>query len=285
MMQKIDSHVHVWTLARGDYTWLTADLEDIYRDFSLDDVWTDARRTGVERCILVQAAASAEETDFLLSLAARDSRIAGVVGWVDFEAGTAVSEIRQRASQAGLVGLRPMIADLPDLHWILKDSLAPALKAMSETGLVFDAHAHPQLVTVITELAQRFPDLSIVMNHAGKPPISTGELDKWRGDISALAACPNVATKLSGLLTEAGTRTDDDAIAEIVHHIAACFGHERVLWGSDWPVLTMAGNYLDWVAQSERLITRYFPANEDAIWHANATRIYLETPGGRHEQA
>ncbi|MEQ9437258.1 amidohydrolase family protein [Hyphomonas sp.] len=285
MMAKLDAHMHVWSLARGDYDWLTPSLADIYRDFCLDDVWPDAQQAGVKRCILVQAAASAEETDYLLSLAANDDRIAGVVGWVDFEAGNAVGEIERRAAQQGLVGLRPMIADLPDPEWILQSRVAPALDTMSQTGLVLDGHARPDLVPVVTALASRYPALSIVLNHAGKPPISTGEVDTWLADITVLAACPNVSTKLSGLLTEAGARADDAAIGEIVAHLAACFGPRRVIWGSDWPVLTMAGTYQEWAGQSERLIARYFPGNEDAIRHANAARIYLGNSGGRLGQA
>lgn len=285
MIAKLDAHLHVWTLARGDYTWLTPDLSEIYRDFSIDDACPEAEQTGVQRFILVQAAASAAETDFLLSLAAADKRVAGVVGWVDFQSEAVAEDIKRRAAQERLVGIRPMIADIPDPDWILRDDIAPALKAMSDTGLVFDGHARPDLISVMTTLAKRHPDLSIVVNHAGKPPINTGDLDTWRGDIRALAACQNVCTKLSGLLTEAGDRTDDVSIGSVVEHVADCFGHERVLWGSDWPVLTMAGNYTDWAAQSERLISRYFAGHEEAVWRTNAERIYLENSGGQLEQA
>lgn len=277
--------MHVWALARGDYTWLTPALSDIYRDFGIDDAWTEADEAGVQNCILVQAAASAAETDFLLSLAAADKRVAGVVGWVDFEAETAADEIKRRAAQTSLVGIRPMIADLPDPGWILQDRFAPALEAMSDTGLVFDGHARPDLIGVMTTLAKRYPDLSIVLNHAGKPPIENDDLGDWRTDIEALSTCPNVSTKLSGLLTEAGARSDDASIGDIVQHVATCFGPKRVLWGSDWPVLTMAASYADWAAQSARLIARYFAGHEDAVWRTNAARIYLENSGGQLGQA
>ena len=285
MIAKLDSHLHVWTLARGDYTWLTPDLSEIYKDFSINDAWPEAEQAGVQRFILVQAAASAAETDFLLSLAAADKRVAGVVGWVDFQSETAADEVRRGAAQEGLVGVRPMIADLPDPRWILQDECAPALKAMNESGLVFDGHARPDLISVMTTLAQSYPDLSIVVNHAGKPPIASGDLDDWRADIKALSACPNVFTKLSGLLTEAGARTNDDAIGAVVEHVVSCFGHERVLWGSDWPVLTMVASCADWAAQSERLIKRHFAGHEASVWRTNAERIYLKNSGGQRGQA
>ena len=279
MIAKLDAHLHVWTLTRGDYTWLTPEFSEIYQDFSIDDVWPDAEQAGVQRFILVQAAASAAETDFLLSLAAADKRVAGVVGWIDFPSMQAAEEIRRRAAQHRLVGIRPMIADRPDPNWILQDACAPALEAMSDAGLVFDGHARPDLIRVMTVLAQRYPDLRMVIDHAGKPPIESGNLDEWREDIRALSACPNVSTKFSGLLTEAGKHTDDVSIGVAVEHIANCFGHERVLWGSDWPVLNMAGTYAGWAAQSERLVTQYFAGHEDAVWRTNAEQIYLKNAG------
>ena len=279
MIEKLDCHMHIWRLQRGDYEWLTPDLESIYRDFGVEDVWDEAQACGVRQVILVQAAASAAETDFLLHIAETDRRVAGVVGWVDFEADDAAEQITRRADNSDLLGVRPMIADLSDPHWILKEACAPALKSLESNGLVFDAHAHPDLVPVMTRLAARYPDLSIVLNHAGKPQIASSDLAVWGRDIEELARHENVSCKLSGLLTEAGARTDDAAIGEVVQHIGACFGPERLLWGSDWPVLTMAGNYTDWVSQSERLVDQYYPDHAEAIFSGNAKRIYSRKAG------
>lgn len=278
-MEKLDAHMHVWQLHRGDYDWLTPDLGTIYRDFEIDDVWNEAADAGVSRTILVQAAASAAETDFLLGLATTDQRVAGVVGWVDFEAPDAAAQIARRAKNKRIVGLRPMIADIPDPHWILGDAFIPALEAMLVNGLVFDAHARPDLVNAMTSLAARYPDLQIVLNHGGKPPIASCQLDAWRQDISTLARQKNVACKLSGLLTEAGPYSDDVGIGEVVEYLADCFGPNRLLWGSDWPVLNMAGSYSGWTSQSERLIGKHLPGHEPAIWAGNAERIYLDRKG------
>jgi L-fuconolactonase len=278
-MEKLDAHMHVWQIERGDYDWLTPDLGIIYRDFEIDDVWNEAADAGVSRTILVQAAASAAETDYLLGLATTDERVAGVVGWVDFEAPDAAAQIARRARDRRIVGLRPMIADIPDPSWILEDAFTPALEAMLVNGLVFDAHARPDLVNVMTLLATRYPDLQIVLNHGGEPPIASRQLDEWRRDISTLARQKNVACKLSGLLTEAGPYSDDVAIGEVVEHFADCFGPNRLLWGSDWPVLNMAGSYSAWASQSERLIGTYLPGHARAIWVGNAERIYLHRTG------
>ena len=279
MTGKLDAHMHVWRLARGDYDWLTPDLGPLWRDFAIDDAWPEARQAGVSQVILVQAAATTAETDFLLSVAEVDERVAGVVGWIDFEAAHALDEVERMAATRRIVGLRPMIADLPDPEWILRKEFGPVLAAMAQHGLVFDGHARHDLVPVMTELAGRHPDLTIVLNHGGKPQIADRRLDPWRDEIAALAQHPNVSCKISGLLTEAGPHKDDDSIGEIVGHLGKCFGAGRLLWGSDWPVLALAASYRAWAEQSARLIERWFPDQADRIWRGNAERIYLGKGG------
>ncbi|KCZ50881.1 amidohydrolase family protein [Hyphomonas pacifica] len=279
MMKKLDAHMHVWRLDRGDYDWLSPELGPIYRDFNIDDVWEEAEAENVQRVILVQAAGTLAETEFMLSLARQDRRIAGVVGWVNLEDGDAAQQIARLAEDRQIVGVRPMIADLPQGDWILDVRFRPLLDQMARLGLVLDGHARADLIPVKTTLAQRHPELQIVLNHAGKPPIASGGLATWRKDLAELAICPNVTCKMSGLLTEAGTHTDDNSIGTVVEHVADCFGPERVMWGGDWPVLTLAGTYTQWAEQSERLIRRYFAGHEHAVCIANAERIYLSRKG------
>lgn len=279
-MNRLDAHMHVWRINRADYDWLTPDLTALYRDFSVDNVWKEASACGVSKTILVQAAASVAETDFLLGLAASDPRIAGIVGWVEFEAADAAAQVRRHSEDARIVGLRPMIGDIADPNWILQGAFSPVLQAMVDGGLVFDAHARADLVSVMAKVADLHPDLQIVLNHGGKPRIAAHDLSGWFDDIAALAQRSNVACKFSGLLTEAGPRTDDASIGEVIAHLAATFGPKRLLWGSDWPVLTMAGSYAGWASQSERLIEQYLSGHADAIWRANAERIYFGWTGG-----
>jgi L-fuconolactonase len=275
----IDSHMHVWALARGDYGWLTPDLAPLYSDYAIDDVWPDASAGGVSQVILVQAAPTAAETDFLLTLAAGDTRVAGVVGWVDLEAEAAPREIKRRAENSKVIGLRPMLPDLPDPDWILRDTVAPALTAMAEAGLVLDGLAEPRHLPVLTELARRFPKLHIILDHAGKPPIAGGDLSSWAADLDAFAAAPNTACKFSGLLTSAGPHTDDDSLAAAVSAMVHSFGPSRILWGGDWPFMRLNGEYAPWLAQSRRLADRLMGARQDPIWADTARRIYkLETP-------
>ncbi|MEN8723179.1 MAG: amidohydrolase family protein [Alphaproteobacteria bacterium] len=277
-MTIIDSHMHIWTMARGDYDWLTPDLGDIYRDFSVDDVTDDLNRHGVDQVVLVQAAGTTAETDFMLSVARSNDKVGGVVGWIDFAAPDAVEQVKQRAADPHMVGLRPMIADLDDPDWVLRPEFAPVFNAMIDTGLIFDGHARPDLIGQKVELAKRHPDLMIVLNHGGKPPIASADLTQWKRDCSAIAACPNVISKFSGLRTEAGDRTDDAAMREATDHLLATFGPARLMWGSDWPVLTLAGDYAIWFEQTARLLDGLSDDDRAAIMGGTAQNIYFGDP-------
>ncbi len=270
---RVDAHHHLWTLARGDYDWLAPDMTPLYRDFDptlLRPLLDTAR---IDATILVQAAPTEAETAFLLDIAARHGWIAGVVGWTDLSAPGAADRVAALAVPGGLVGFRPMLQDLDDPAWILRPDVAPALDAMVRHGLVFDALIRPAQLGVIVELARRFPALSIVVDHAGKP---AGGLPSaaWRTGIDALAASPNVSVKLSGLLTEAPADAAAEHLAPVFAALLASFGESRILWGSDWPVLNMASDYPRWVATTGLLLASLDRTACDAIWGGNAARIY-----------
>jgi len=243
---RIDAHQHFWRLARGDYGWLTPDLSPLHRDFLPEHLAPLLAQAGVEATILVQAAPTAAETDFLLDLAARTPFVAGVVGWVDFEAPDAATRIGALAARPGLVGLRPMVQDLPDDQWLLRADLAPALTAMGEAGLTFDALVKPRHLPVLARFAARWPDLAIVIDHGGKPDIAAGALEPWASEIRALARDTGVSCKLSGLLTEAAPGAPAADLAPWIDTLLEAFGPRRLMWGGDWPVLTLNGDYGSW---------------------------------------
>lgn len=278
-MTIVDSHLHIWQLRRGDYDWLTPAIGPICRDFSLADVAHDLSASRVGRVILVQAAATAAETDFLVAAAADDGRVAAVVGWTDFAAEDAVGQVMRRAGTPLIVGLRPMIGDIDDPEWITQPHIGPVLQAMSETGLVLDGHARRDLIAPLAQVARRYPDLSIVLNHGGKPDIARllAEPDafgRWRDDIMALAAQGNVSCKLSGLLTEAGDKGRDDDLAPFVAVMIEAFGPARIMWGSDWPVVTLKDSYDGWFQQAQRMTAHLPAADRAAIFGGTAARVY-----------
>lgn len=272
---RIDSHQHFWRLQRGDYDWLTPALDTLYRDFLPADLQPMLQSAGVERTILVQAAASVAETDYLLSLADSHAFIAGVVGWVDMDdPTTALVDLRRLQDNPCLLGVRPMIQDIADPEWMLRDYLAPVFEQLIVSNLRFDALVLPAHLQNLRRLLERHPQLPCVVDHAAKPDIASASWQPWADDMAALADSTNCYCKLSGLLTEAGARTDDDALRPYVEHLLACFGAQRLMWGSDWPVLTLASRYGDWVQQSERLLQRLGAVEQAAIFGGSAKAFY-----------
>lgn len=283
MALKIDAHQHFWRLSRGDYGWLTPELDPIYRDFMPDDLAPLLKAASIDRTILVQAAPTLAETDWLLDLAEKTPFVAGVVGWADFAAPDAAAAITALADNPLLVGLRPMIHDIADPDWMLGAALEPAFAALEAAGLVFDALVKPPHLSRLLMLADRHLDLSIVIDHGAKPSIAAGALDpwsgSWRADMAALAARANITCKLSGLVTEAGGTWDIEKLRPYVAHLLAVFGPERLIFGSDWPVCTLAAEYTAW-HDAARALTAHLPeVARDAIFGGNAARIYLSQRG------
>lgn len=272
---RIDAHQHFWRIGRGDYAWLTADSHpSIHRDFLPADLLPLLRNAKIDKTILVQAAPTLAETHFLLDLARANTFVAGVVGWIDLEAPDAAATVESLARDKGLVGLRPMLQDISDDDWILSPRFAPVLAAMQSTGLRFDALIKPRHLPVIEALLQRHPDLAVVIDHAAKPALIAGRLDEWKAGIRRVATARNVSCKLSGLLTEAGPDGSPVALKSCVDVLLAAFGPERLMWGSDWPVLNEATAYATWLNTVEQL-TQHLPSDaRAAIFGGTAARFY-----------
>jgi L-fuconolactonase len=277
---RIDAHHHVWSLARGDYGWLTPDLAPIYRDFELEHLAPHLAAAGIEGTILVQAAPSEAETTFLLDIADAAEAVRGVVGWTDFDAPDAVARIDKLSAECALLaGLRPMVQDIPDDDWLLRPALAPLLTAMARHGLVFDALVLPRHLPRLLQVVDRHPDLTFVLDHCAKPRLATGDIETWRRDIASLAERSNIVCKLSGLVTEAAPDWQIPDLRRAVDHVRACFGPQRMLWGSDWPVVNLAGGYAKWLAAAETLLADLSREETASVFGGTAARIYLSSRG------
>jgi L-fuconolactonase len=270
----IDAHFHCWQLARNDYGWLTPALAPIYRDVAVQDWQAQSAPHGVVGGVLVQAAATEAETHFLLAQADANPAVLGVVGWVDLLAVDAPARIQALARHPRLKGLRPMLQDISDAEWILQPALAPALGAMAECGLVFDALVKTVHLPHILKLAQRHPNLRMVIDHAAKPDIGAGQWQPWADDLARIAGETQAFCKLSGLLTEAGPRPEVGAVQRWGEHVLKSFGAQRVLWGSDWPVLELAGSYAQWWGEAQQLLSTLDAAGRAAVMGDNARSLY-----------
>lgn len=286
-MEKIDAHCHFWSLERGDYGWLSPDnaaLTPIYRDFGPDDMKPLATAAGISRYVAVQAAPTEAETRYLLDLASRNPEIAGVVGWVDLTTTDAAERIADLARNRLLKGIRPMLQDLAEDDWINTEPTASALSALAASGLRFDALVLPRHLMALERFIRANPTLPVVIDHAAKPALGASGDDPrhqmWTAGMERLAAIPHVHCKLSGLLTE--MRPDqyaslDKAVSVLrpyVSNLLNWFGPDRLIWGSDWPVLTLAGPHDFWMTVAQSLLSELTVTEAEAIFGGNAKRFY-----------
>jgi L-fuconolactonase len=273
-VRRIDSHVHFWALARGDYGWLTPDLAPLYRDFGSADLAPLIAATGIDAIVLIQAAPSEAETRYLLDQVARFDRVTGVVGWVDMAADDAPSRIVALARDKRLKGIRPMIHDIPETDWMLRPELGPAFRAAVAHDLAFDALVRPAHLPALRRLVDRHPDLRIVIDHGAKPAITGDQFDDWAQAMTGFARDTPVFCKLSGLVTESGADWTEDRLRPYVDHLVAAFSPSRLLWGSDWPVVTLAASYDTWWASANRLLVGLDEHGHDRIFGGSAAEFY-----------
>ncbi|RWX80841.1 amidohydrolase [Neorhizobium lilium] len=266
----IDAHQHFWLLKDRQGGWPPPELAAIHRDFLPEDLSSQLQGAGVEGTVLVQSLPSVEDTRFMLDLAERTDFILGVVGWVDMKALDAPSAIADLARAPKLKGLRPMLQDLPQDDWIDDPALDHAVAAMRSHGLVFDALVLPRHLRAMEAFARRHPELPIVIDHAAKPVISQGRYSEWRVPMQRLSALGNVWCKLSGLLTEAGDQKPE-AVRPYAETVLELFGADRTIWGSDWPVLDLFGQYGDWIRQCRDIVPE---VDHTAVFGGNARRFY-----------
>ena len=243
-MIRIDAHHHVWRVDRGDYGWLTPDLP-ICRDYGLADLRPLLGE--ITATVLVQAAPTETETAFLLDTArGSGGLVRGVVGWTDLAAPDAPGRIAAMAADPLLLGLRPMLQDIAETGWILRAEVQPALQAMAAAGLRFDALVQPRHLPLLPDVCARHPALRVVIDHGAKPAIAAGRFQPWADAIARVDRETAAACKLSGLVTEAAPGWKAADLRPYVDHLLACFGPDRLMWGSDWPVVNLAGGYTRW---------------------------------------
>lgn len=274
MTLRIDAHQHFWKISRND-RWLTpTSSQTIHRDFLPEDLQPLLRAGDIDQTILVQAAESIAETEFLLDIAEQTDFVAGVVGWVDFEKPDAIEQIARLAQRPKLVGLRPMLQEIADERWILRPQFEPILRAMQRHGLRFDALIRPRHLPVFVEFAHRYPQLPLVIDHAAKPDIANNKLKEWAAAIQPLARISHVRCKLSGLAAVADRDWDVPSLRPYVDALLNSFGPHRLMWGSDWPVLLLAGGYLQWLEVATDLTARLADAECKYIFGTTAARFY-----------
>jgi L-fuconolactonase len=272
-MMLVDAHQHFWSPSRGDYHWMNANaaVAAIARDILPRHLEPTLKKHAITRTVLVQAAESVEETEYMLGLADATEWIGKVVGWINFEDKSHIRHLQRFAKHPKFAGVRPMIQDIPDPDWMLRTQVQWAYEAIIAHDLTFDALGFPIHLSRFHEIFTRYPTMRVVIDHGMKPIIRHGEFDAWAKAMAAIAETTAVHCKLSGLANEAGADWTPQKLAPYVAHLLKVFGPNRIMWGSDWPVLELAGTYDNWLTTARSLIPQ---ADAPAIFGGTAARFY-----------
>lgn len=273
---RIDAHQHFWQPARGDYDWMPKDDPTLSRIYGPDDLAPQLAAAGIDRTVLVQAAATVQETEYMLGLADATPFVAGVVGWVDFEVPTDRSHLERLAAHPRFCGVRPMIQDIPDDGWMLRAEVQWAYRALVDLDLSFDALGFSRHLENFHTILSRYPDMRVVIDHCMKPQIRDhpDDFHLWAQGMTRLARETDARCKLSGLITEADEIWTVDDLRPYADHVLDAFGPDRVMWGSDWPVCRLRGEYDRWLAAAETLTEGLDDAGRARVFGGTAAEFY-----------
>ncbi|WP_329292881.1 amidohydrolase family protein [Streptomyces sp. NBC_01455] len=276
---RIDAHHHVWDLTVRDQPW-TRDLPVLRRTFTASELRPALRRNAIDATVLVQTIAAPEETPELLSLAAEDSHVRAVVGWTsltDPAIADRLAQLRELPGASALVGIRHGIQDETEPDWPARPEVRRGIKAVGAAGLAYDLLVRPDQLPAAVRTVRELPDVRFVLDHAGNPVIGADGLTPWTSLLTELADCPNVAVKLSGLVTRTGA-APARALRPYADVLLATVGSDRLMYGSDWPVCLLAAEYDDVLAVAETLTDQLSADEREAVFGTTAARWYGIAP-------
>ena len=273
----LDTHHHFWKIERGDYGWMSPDLGVLYRDYMPKDLAPLLQQAGVSKTILVQAADTEAETEFLLEIAKNCDFVVGVCGWLEMDSDAFPKRLAHFRRNPYFRSFRPMLQDLDEPDWILKPRVLKNLSHVVETGFAFEFLSKPSQLPHAVEAIKRTPGLKAVINHISKPDIAAGTMEPWATHIAELRDFPDIYCKLSGMVTEADpvNWTPDD-LRPYVAHVLDVFGVDRVMFGSDWPVALLAAQSYGDVLDALRTVVGPLIESDDhrKVFHGNGARFY-----------
>ena len=278
MTRRIDAHHHLWDLAVRDQPWMTPPMAPIARSFSIDEFAATAETNRISNSVVVQTVTDVTETEELLDLAAESEIVCGVVGWVDVGADDVCDQLDRlmsRPSGSRLVGIRSLVQYESDPDWLARPAVLSGLRAVADRGLVNELLVVPHQLAAASRTIGEIADARFVVDHLAKPPIASQGWEPWATDIADIASHDHVSVKISGLVTEADWKTwSIDDVRPYVDHALESFGAGRVIFGSDWPVCTLAASYAAIVGLAEHLVSALSIDEQAAILGGNAANVY-----------
>jgi L-fuconolactonase len=274
---RIDAHQHFWNLEKVKYPWLVPAFGPIYRTIEAAELEPLLKANGIDQTVIVQAADSYEDTEYMLETAAQYDWVAGVVGWVPLnKPDEAAKKLEHYTKNPLFKGVRHLIHNEKDPNWVVQPEVIEGLKVLASYGLTFDVVAVlPEHLQHVAALAEQIPSLKLVIDHLGHPPIKDKQMEPWASLIKKTAAFPNVYAKLSGLSTLADWESwSAEDIKPYIDYAFDIFGAERLLFGSDWPVANLAGDYTKVYSETNKALKGRSQAQIDAVLGETAIRFY-----------
>ena len=276
-MKVIDSHQHFWDPSRGDYHWMPKDNPILNRKYEVKDLSEASGSIDLHKTILVQAAATNAETEYMLHIAESSDLVCGVVGWVNFEDKNQLNQLRIFSKHPKFIGVRPMIQDIPDENWVLNKNFDIFFKSIIDLDLSFDALGFPIHLENFYIIASKYPKLRFVIDHLMKPKIYNNKQEEfihWKKGMSKLSRLDNVYCKFSGMVTEACENWDEQDLKPYSDEILNLFTDKKIMWGSDWPVCNLGTNYLGWYNAAINLTNELSLAEKQNIFYNNSINFY-----------
>jgi L-fuconolactonase len=272
---RIDSHQHFWRYNAAEYGWIDESMAPLRRDFLPDDARHEMDHAGIDACVAVQARQTLEETRWLLELADAYPFVAGVVGWIDLQADDVTAQLEPFARNTKLVGVRHIVQAEPDDRFMLRPAFCRGISLLEDLNLTYDILIYPRHLPAAAEVVARFGRQRFVLDHLAKPSIRSADIDEWEEGLRRLADFPHVFCKLSGLVTEADwTSWTPGQIRPYLDVAFDCFGANRLLFGSDWPVCTVAADYGRTVSLIDEYLADRPDADREAVMGGNAARFW-----------
>lgn len=272
---RIDAHQHFWRYTADEYGWIGDSMAALRRDFLPSELRGEMHAVRMDACIAVQARQTLEETRRLLAAADEFPFVAGVIGWIDLQADDAAKQLEQFAGHPKLVGVRHVVQDEPDDRFMLRTAFCRGISLLGDLDLTYDILIYPRHLRAAVDMVSRFPRQRFVLDHMAKPDIRGGGMGEWEHGIRELAAHPQVFCKVSGLVTEADwTRWTPGDIRPYLDVVFDCFGVDRLLFGSDWPVCIVAADYRRTVALVEDYMAGRDDDERQAVMGGNASRLW-----------
>ncbi|HTL08067.1 MAG TPA: amidohydrolase family protein [Chitinophagaceae bacterium] len=270
----IDAHQHFWQYNATQHSWINDDMAIIRKDFMPADLQPLLEANQVAGCVAVQADQSADETDFLLNLAANNSFIKGIVGWVDLRADNLQQQLEHYTQFRKLKGFRHILQG-EEPAFMLQPAFVKGIGLLKRFNYTYDILIYPQHLSAAIELVKQLPEQAFVIDHLAKPYISKGILGEWKTQINTIAQYPNVYCKVSGMVTEADMRHwKPSDFTPYLDEVSQAFGTDRLMFGSDWPVCLAAASYHDTLQIVKDYFSTFSMAEQGKLFTANAITFY-----------